>query len=125
MSVTKWPLCQVCGKSVATFQGAINISAKELTEFMKSLKEWEERHPRDESGGRMLDEAALVDYPQTVEWHWGHSYCLGDGLLMIEYKKFDTAEKALAWTIKMMENTWLDYTNWVGMIQKHHKLPEV
>lgn len=121
MAVKKWPSCQICGKPVSSNQGLITIYKKDLSAFEKSKKIWEGKHPKDEPYAAK----DLAEFPCSVEWHWGHSKCLKEGMYEITYDRFDTVEKALSWTLHMMDKPWVDQTNWADMVRSHHKLSSV
>jgi len=119
----KWPVCQICGKAVSTSQGVLTIYKKELDQYTKRHQEWEEKHPFDDAGSRVLNVVEFRDLPHLVDWHWGHSGCLADGMYWIEYNRFDTITKALSWTLHLMEKNWLGFTDWEGAVRAHYEIP--
>jgi hypothetical protein len=123
MAIKKWPVCQVCGKEVTTEEGFLAIYHDELMEYKKQSLEWEKKHPLDENVGRIIDATDIMEMPESVQWHWGHSECLGDSMYDIPYSRFDTLGKVLSWTLHLMEKSWLDYTDWETAVCTHYKIP--
>ncbi|MBI2836210.1 MAG: hypothetical protein HYX85_00760 [Chloroflexi bacterium] len=120
MANKEWPPCQVCGKAVSTEQGVLTVYKKELDQFEKEHQEWEMKHPPDKS-----DVIRWWEAPKSVPWHWGHAECLRDGMYDIDYSRFDSAAKALSWTLHLMEKEWVQETDWEAAVRIHHKVVDV
>ena len=121
MAKKEWPLCQVCGKPVSTEEGVLTMYGKELAQFKEEKAAWEKRHPFDDTGVR--EALNVFDFPDAVDWHWGHDRCLSEGSYEIPYSRFDTPLKALSWTLHLMEKNWIRFTNWEGAVRVHHRVP--
>lgn len=121
-----WPVCQYCGKSVSTAQGVLVVYGHEISEYEKLFKEWGKSYPRTETGSRLITSRELADLPHMVDWHWGHSDCVQDGVMYeITYDRFDNVEKVLNWTLHLMEKNWLEHTRWREAVLAHYQLQEV
>lgn len=125
MAEKKWPPCQVCGKPVSTRNGTLAVFQKELFQYKLDCDDWERRYGNFESEGRHTWSNENLHKPPPVKWTWGHTKCLsGLKYFEIEYSCFDSASKALSWTIELMKKDWFKYTNWTTAVQAHHHLPD-
>ncbi len=124
MPTIQWPQCQVCGKDVTTEQGVITIFGKDITEYETLYREWKESHSQQQNEGVYTSED-LAELPLMIDWHWGHDKCLKPGMYEITYDTFDTVEKAFAWTLHMMDKSWVNHTHWEEMVRAHYELPHL
>ncbi len=110
------PNCEVCGKSVAEKEGILSISFRDVREVQEGEREWRKVHP-----GPILTPKDLMSLPSSVRWVWHHASCSIDGASYeIEGESLDTHEKALHWTIHLMEKKWFHFTDWRGVIEKFY-----
>jgi hypothetical protein len=123
MPEKEWPGCQVCRKPVSTAQGRITIYRPELSLYTQRYREWEADHAHGYE--KSLDGEEVSDVPPRVAWHWGHAECLEEGMFEIPYARFNTIEKAMAWTLHLMKKPWFKYTNWDFVIKSHYDLPNL
>ncbi|MFC1926789.1 hypothetical protein ACFLWV_03465 [Chloroflexota bacterium] len=123
MTSKEWPPCVICGKSVTTADGILAIKYSEIWQYEKEMDLWEQEHPRDENGNRILAPSDLSSHPLRVRWHWGHINCITDAdVYDIGADTFDTIGKALRWTLHLMEKPWILNTNWAATVRRFYDL---
>jgi len=110
------PNCDVCEKEVEVKDGILSISFKEIRDVQEREAMWKKNHP-----GPLLDVAEVMAFPHRVRWMWHHCRCNMNGSsYQIEGSRFDTHEKALHWTLHLMEKNWFRFTDWRGVIEKFY-----
>ena len=108
-------LCSGCGKPTPVSDGYLSILDDEINEYGQSKAFQESQRPDD---GEPVMLAGEVGCP--LNWRWGHNECLPAGSdYHIEGRRIDTVEKALGWTLHLMEDKyWYSATNWGQMMRQ-------
>ncbi len=109
------PRCDVCGKEVQLGDGVLSISFQKVREVQDQKAKWEKAHP-----GPVLNVGDVLASPPCVSWTWHHCKCNVSGCYEIEASRFDSIEKAMQWTIHLMEKNWFKFTDWRGVIEKFY-----
>jgi hypothetical protein len=111
------PNCDVCRKSVELKDGVLSISFQKVREVQDQKGRWEKTYP-----GPVLTVGDILASPPRVSWVWHHANCNNaDGSSYeIEGDRFDTHEKAIHWTLHLMEKNWFRFTDWRGVIEKFY-----
>lgn len=111
------PKCDVCGKDVQLSDGILSISFRTIRQVQEKREEFKKNHP-----GPVLTVGEVMAFPPCVSWIWHHANCNNaDGSSYeIEGDRFDTHEKALHWTLHLMEKNWFRFTDWRGVIEKFY-----
>ncbi len=119
----QWPPCEACGEAVTTEGGFLVIRKEEMDKYEADLAHWEQEHPKDPDGSRLLSSSDLLDHPSHVHWHWGHVGCMPEGMYGIEAVSIDSVAKALDWTLHLMQKAWFPYTDWRDSVRRLHVVP--
>ena len=108
------PKCDTCGKEVKIKEGVLSISFRKIREIQDKQEEFKKRHP-----GPLLNVCEVMAFPSRVPWIWHHCGCNMNGTSYeIEGNRVDTIEKAMGWTLHLMEKNWFEYTDWRGLISR-------
>lgn len=107
------PKCDVCGVQVKIEEGVLSISFITIREVQEKREEFKKNHP-----GPVLTVGEVMAFPERVPWRWHHFGCNVDGSYSIEATRFDTIEKAMHWTLHLMEKNWFEFTDWRGLISR-------
>jgi hypothetical protein len=108
------PNCDECGKNVKLKDGILSIPFQKVREVQDQRGRWEKTHP-----GPVLTVGDVVTFPPRVSWGWHHASCNANGSSYeIEGTRFDTIEKAMNWTLHLMEKNWFEFTDWRSVIEK-------
>ncbi len=110
------PKCDVCGKRVELKDGILSISFRKVRELPDQKIKWEKAHP-----GPILTVGDVMAFPLRVSWVWHHFICNVDcSSYEIEADRFDNHEKALHWTLHLMEKNWFRFTDWRNVIDRFY-----
>jgi hypothetical protein len=116
------PNCDICGQPVTTIdRGAVWVSYRAISEREERLADWQRLH-----SGDVVSAADLATHPERVDWTWAHIDCPdpdGDNIYWFEATRFGTTADALAWTVHLLEKTWLPSTDWETLVRRLHDLP--
>ena len=120
----EWPPCELCHKPVTIKTGVLIVASGDLEKYEEELAEFDKKHPYDADGSRLLKLGEGEGPPARVRWMWGHSKCLPSEMYDIGAQRIDSVDKALAWTLHLMEKTWFVHTNWEASIRQLFELPD-
>ena len=106
--------CDVCGKSVELKDGVLSVSLRSAREVQDKEEKWKRTHP-----GPILTVGDVIAFPPSVSWIWHHISCeVEDSSYEIEGDRLDTHEKALHWTLHLMDKNWFRFTDWHSVIER-------
>ncbi len=116
------PVCDKCKQTVSLNEGMLSVFYKEVQGHEEKVKLYEQKHT-EKSGIQITSLKSLLEYPDAVKWHWGHPKCMPDSMYEIEISRFDNVDKALDWTLHLMEKDWFASTNWRETVERFYDLP--
>ena len=113
----EFPKCDICGGDVSRENGVLSISFREVREVQQAHQEFDKKH-----SGCVLHVSDFMTLPERVHWKWAHSKCNSQSSYQIEASRFDMVEKALHWTVHLIDKNWFEFTDWREVI--HRFFPE-
>ena len=109
---TSWPECEVCGKAASTKDGYLRITWADINALSRMV------HDEHKRVSRAVKLEHIVGREERPYWQWGHMACLEGDDYWIAADRIDTLEKAMAWTLHLLEKGWFPASDWERAIRR-------
>jgi hypothetical protein len=113
-----WP-CAVCKEPIADTEGHLHIDIAEVNRREEEYRAFEKEHT-DEHGFVSYSMADFAAMPDEVHWRAHHDACdprPGNNDYSFPVERIRTHRKLLNVTAHLMEETWLEHTDWQALIR--------
>ena len=105
----------MCGGPVLKHKdAALFISFKDIQETQDRVTAWRAKHTEP-----ILSAGDIMTFPDRLPWKWAHYGCDDStGVYQIEGDRFNSLQKAIAWTLHLMTKNWFEFTDWASTVRR-------
>ncbi len=117
------PPCDVCGKPTAPEKAALSIDDYQAAKRLDAIRVGEQEHlPLKDARGleRIETPEMRRRVPGLLPWRFGHRLCVQDRGYCIDFLRFDSAGKVVAWTQHLWWKPWFRATDWWAAVERIH-----
>lgn len=113
--------CDKCGADIEDGDGWLTIDESAVYEVQDKQQAWDEAHPEQEAGHRVLTLTELMKQPDDAPWRAYHRNCdpkPEGGGYTVEVSRIRSFRHALGWTLHLMGSKgWVANTDWDEFIR--------
>lgn len=113
--------CAACGFPIADGDGWVQARMSEVNRYEDEDRAWQDEHTKDDMLVVSLGE--LIEAPEVTPWTALHEVCDGTAgePYAIGVEELRTPWDLVLKTADLMQKSWLDSTDWSGVLRSKHR----